>query len=191
MAIFKMIREKYVTETDLLNLLDYCDRQSCSTIADHLCCVNNMENIKNQFLYIQNCKGGNFNTRALHYVLSFDTRGWEQFMSLDKVNGCMMSFCFIYFKDHQHICFLHNKKGQRHFHIIVNPVALSNHKIFHCSKREYKAMCEDMAFMLGTTHGFAIQNISYITEEGNYRYGQETGGFLYQNRILPYENIKG
>lgn len=121
-------------------------------------------------------------TRALHYVLSFDTAKWERFMTLNEVNNCMEKFNLFYFHDYQHICYLHNKKNQIHFHIVVNPVSITDHKILHYSMEDYRNWYKDMAFTLGVSFGFAIQNISYIDEKGCFRYGNEKGGFMYQNR---------
>lgn len=188
MAVFKVINEKYNSEQDLYNLLDYCIRGSSNTITWEVFDYG-AETIKNQFLYVQNCKGTVLETRAHHYILSFDTATWEQFMSFNLVNNCMELFNGCYFHDYQHICCLHNKKGQIHFHVIVNPVSLVTHKIFHCSKTDYYRWCKDISFMLGASFGFAVQNISYINEEGKYRYGKNTGVFLYQNRMFPWEKL--
>lgn len=51
MAVFKVINEKYNSEQDLYNLLDYCMRGACNITTGELFNYG-VETIKNQFLYI-------------------------------------------------------------------------------------------------------------------------------------------
>lgn len=72
MAVFKIIDECYVNEKDLTNLLHYCCDKAVNRYTYNLFDYG-VDSIRNQFLYIQNCKGGELRTRALHYILIFDT----------------------------------------------------------------------------------------------------------------------
>lgn len=188
MAVFKIIDECYVNEKDLTNLLHYCCDKAVNRYTYNLFDYG-VDSIRNQFLYIQNCKGGELRTRALHYILVFDTQGWEHFMTLEKVNTCMGRFNALYFKDYQHLCTLHNKTGKLHFHVIVNPVSISNHKIFHMSSAEFEKWKKEIARYVCAPEGAALQSATYYDESGERKVGQEISGFMYQNRNHSWENL--
>ena len=87
MAIFKIAAEEngktavYRTEKDLRNLLFYAYNHSSYTIMENLYPIGEgiMECIYNQMMYLQQWRRvKSLNTRALHYILSFDTLRWEK-----------------------------------------------------------------------------------------------------------------
>ena len=81
MAIFKVATDPDTGEKKIYdsieqveNLIHYICRDSIMTELNTLFSLT-VDNIINQMLYIQSCKGGRLFTRALHYILSFDTDG--------------------------------------------------------------------------------------------------------------------
>ena len=89
MALFKIAEDtngnkvKYKEEKDLYNLIDYCIRESKHTEVLGMIPGDSII-LTNQFFYTQNCKGGVLDTRALHFILSYDSSGWEWEMNIQK-----------------------------------------------------------------------------------------------------------
>lgn len=66
----------YHNKKDLRNLLFYGYNKNRKIVVSNLYNIG-MESIYSQFLYLQNRRVKPLNTRALHYILSFDTQGYE------------------------------------------------------------------------------------------------------------------
>lgn len=190
MAIFKVVNEVYKSEEDLKRLISYVYSKalywkSYNTIT------NKMDLIEKQFLYIQKCYGGELRTRALHYVLSFDNRGWEHWMKLKKINQCTFLYAlYERFKNYQFFAAVHNHDTHMHIHFIINPVNRETLKVWHCSESEWNRMMQDMAYELFVHHKLALQSISYIDENGKLQLGNQISPFLYMNRDYSYDKLK-
>lgn len=132
-------------------------------------------------LYLQNCRGKKLNSRALHYILSFND---DEFTGENKLQGAIRFvswFNGFYFREYQHITVLHtDKQGRYDVHCIVNPVNVNDLSVYHCSPKEFHIWMKDIASNLYMLHQIALQSVSYIDEQGVMHYGNDFD--LYQNK---------
>ena len=147
MAIFKIAAGEngkatvYRTEKDLRNLLFYSYNHSSFRIMKNLYLIGTegaIECIYHQMLYLQWRRVKSLNTRALHYILSFDTLRWEKDVD-QKTMTDIMSFLNEYlFVEYQHMLFLHlDKQSHYHIHMIVNPVNINT---LHLCRETWKSI---------------------------------------------------
>lgn len=193
MAIFKIVDKeegkKYKNETELANLVNYVIRGSVIYRTQNLLNIRN-DMYLNQFLYVQSCAGKCLSTRARHFVLSFDTKGWEWQMKMDDVLY-VVQFCLMpCFKNYQVICGLHENEDGSHIHIVINPINLQNGKLLRWNKYEYQNFLWGMAEDLYMLFGMALLNVSYVDMNGNLKksFGETD---LYQNRYSKALPLKG
>lgn len=192
MAIFEIKNEEYVMETDLSALIHYVCIKSEFIALQGILNIGT-ELLVNQFLYLQNCAGKRLRTRALHWVLSFDSAGWEWEVDTAKIYNFVRGYMFGYFAGYQCICAVHDNKKNTHVHIVTNPVNIADYRLFHMSQMDYKNLCWDLAISLYVSMGVALQGVSYIDREGNLKKTSEFS-FLYENRCikeLPLLDCRG
>lgn len=157
--------------------------------------VNNLylcgrEAIVNQFLYCQNCRGKELQTRALHYILSYDTAGWEWEMDRQTTVRSTVAIWStakqfdLY--DYQCLMGVHDNGKNRHIHIIVNPVNQRTKKILHYGMYQYKRFIRVLAAELHMRFGLALESVSYIREDGRRIFSDETIK-LYEDRMYPWQ----
>ena len=196
MALFKIATDndgcklKYKEEKDLYNLIDYCIRDSKHT--ERLGVISDdPEMLTNQFLFIQNGKGEELDTRALHFILSYDSTGWEWEMNIQKTIESISTLLRIsssFLAGHQTIIVAHDNDKNCNIHIIVNPVNMWTRKIFHYSPYELKAFLKELASNLYMIYGLALSGVSYIGENGRCYWG--SNHFLYENRQYASQKLK-
>lgn len=196
MALFKIAEDnngdriKYKKETDLYNLIDYCIRDSKYTEVLGVR-PGDSEMLTNQFLYIQNGKGEELDTRALHFILSYDSAGWEWEMDIQKTIDSISTLLRIIspiLLGNQTIIVAHDNDRNCNIHIIVNPVNKWTRKIFHYGPYELEAFLKELAFELYMKYGLALSGVSYIGEDGKCHL--VCGHFLYENRQYASEKLK-
>lgn len=192
MAIFKIVDKDedgnkiyYNTPQDVVQLIDYVYRKSTVVYTSNLLNIGSV-GIANQILYQQNCSGKNFITKVLHFILTFDTKGWEREVDIDTLELCI-NICLIpLFQNYNCLFGIHNKQTNRHIHIVINPVAINDNHIFHWSKYEFKEFMRLLAENLYLLFGIALQSVSYIKENGNMAWSDNKGNYeLYENRLTP------
>ena len=84
-----------------------------------------IECIYHQFLYHQNRRVKELHTRALHYILTFDSQNYESDIDRSTIVSIMNMLNYFCFEEYQNICFLHeDKSSHKHVHWIINPVNL-------------------------------------------------------------------
>lgn len=196
MALFKIAEDnngnriKYKKETDLYNLIDYCIRDSKYTEVLGVR-PGDSEMLTNQFLYIQNGKGEELDTRALHFILSYDSIGWEWEMNIQKTIesiNVLLRIVAPFIEEYQTIIVAHDNYKNCNIHIIVNPVSKWTRKIFHYSPNELKAFLKELATNLYMIYGLALSGVSYVGEDGKCYWG--SGYFLYENRQYASEKLR-
>ena len=198
MAMFKIVNRSidesgneinYKEESDLYNLIYYVCRKGKAIEVQNIFPLGRFR-MANQMLYAQHCSGKKLKTRALHFVLSFDTEGWEWEMrgrtfyaSSAAIWGAAKKFDL---KDYQCIMAFHNKPRNRHIHIIVNPVNLRTNQILHYNMFQYKSFLKELALELHMRYGLALAGTSYIDERGRLRFSDEYE-IMYQDRMYPWD----
>ena len=180
MAVFKIVKENYIGEEDLGNLIGYVCRKSSIVVTQGLCHTE-YDLYKNQFLYLQHCSGKQMYTRARHWILSFDTAEWECGIGVRELYTFACCCMTEYVKGYQCIIGIHDNPKNRHIHMLINPVRLNDYKIFHLSPNDLKNLMWQMAQDLFMWFGIALQNVSYIDAEGRMR-KTDKARFLYENR---------
>lgn len=199
MAFFKMIRDeqgkakKYKTEADLYNLINYVLRESMYT-ETHLLIPGDAVIIANQFLYSQNCSGIEQSTRALHYMLSYDSVGWEHEMDVKSTMRSISMFRLLMsqfqLEEFEALFVVHDNGKNCNIHIIINPVSKITRRRLHYSLMEYQLFLRELAKELYMRNRLALCGVSYIDEQGKLVLDSGTGK-LYENRMYPYESLKG
>ncbi len=198
MALFKIAEDtngnkvKYKEEKDLYNLIDYCIRESKHTEVLGMIPGDSII-LTNQFFYTQNCKGGILDTRALHFILSYDSSGWEWEMNIQKtiesigiLRGLRIQFDL---EEYQTIIVAHDNQKNCNIHIIMNPVNKSTRKILHYNQYAYMTFLKELAFQLYMKYGLAVMGISYIGESSRCHLGENL--CLYENRQYSNEPLRG
>ena len=196
MAIFKIAAGEngkatvYRTEKDLRNLLFYSYNHSSYTIMENLYSIGEgiMECIYNQMMYLQWRRVKSLNTRALHYILSFDTLRWEKDVD-QKTMTDIMSFLNEYlFVEYQHMLFLHlDKQSHYHIHMIVNPVNINTLRL---CRDTWKGIGWKIAELLGQMYNIPLQCFTYRDYDGIVRFGNETGVDLYKDKWVKMLGIE-
>lgn len=192
MAIFKVIEEQYVCENEVGNLVNYILKKCRSFFTINLYDINNSL-YSNQILYLQNYSGKRLHTRMKHFVLAFDSYGWEWEIGEEDIRYFMYSFIMNYFENYQVICAIHEGNGGWHAHVILNPVNLKTYELLHWSKAEYKVFLFQLAYELYMRMGVALQGVAYIDTKGEFRKSSNETD-LYQNRwnkSMPLRNENG
>lgn len=177
----------YTHEKDLRNLLFYGYNRSKKTVWSNLYNLG-IESIYYQFLYLQKRRVKPLTTRALHYILSFDTQGYEWDIGYKKLVDIMEMIPVQCFREYQCIEFLHMDKSTHfHIHIIVNPV---NIHTLHVCRETFITTGNTIADWLGTMYEIPIQGFTYRNSYGHIVRGRETGSFLYMDKFMKKYNIK-
>ena len=177
----------YTHEKDLRNLLFYGYNRSKKTVWSNLYNLG-MESIYSQFLYLQKRRVKPLNTRALHYILSFDTQGYEWDIGYKKLVDIMEMIPVQCFREYQCVEFLHmDKSTHYHIHIIVNPV---NIHTLHVCRETFITTGNTIADWLGTMYEIPVHCFSYRNSYGHIVRGRETGSFLYMDKFMKKYNIK-
>ena len=110
--------------------MSYCMRKASDILPVNVD-LYSPEAVASQFLYIQRCSGKQLDTKAYHYILSFATQKYENFVSVDDIKAIMAFFAHDFLQKHQAVLCLHtNKKTHYHVHIIVDPVSFYNYHKF-------------------------------------------------------------
>lgn len=201
MAVFKIIDKDeeerkiyYRTQEDLINLIQYVCRNSVIIYTQNLLNIGDMQ-IANQMLYQQKCSGKKLITRALHFILSFDSLGWEWEVGIDTLESCIYVSLYSLLKEYQCLFGIHDKKSNKHIHIVVNPVAIDDNHIFHWSQHDFRCFMRRLAEDLYFLYGIALQSVSYIKENGHMAWANSEEYIeLYENRItkdIPLMDKKG
>lgn len=197
MAVFTIAEDNgkaavYPKERDLRNLLFYGYNHSVSTVMENLypIGVNSIiECIYSQILYQQWRRVKPLTTRALHYILSFDTQRWEKDLDYCKITSTMRVLNANLFNEYQHILFLHiDKQTHYHIHIIVNPINI--HTLQMC-RDSWEKTGWQIAEWLGVMYDIPLQSFTYRDYDGILRFGKETGIDLYKDkkaRALGFQN---
>ena len=197
MAIFKIAAGEngkatvYRTEKDLRNLLFYSYSHSSFRIIRNLYLIGTegaIECIYHQMLYLQWRRVKSLNTRALHYILSFDTLRWEKDVD-QKTMTDIMSFLNEYlFVEYQHMLFLHlDKQSHYHIHMIVNPVNINT---LHLCRETWKSIGWQIADLFNYMYNIPLQSFTYRDYYGRMKCGNETGIDLYKDKWVKALGIE-
>lgn len=177
----------YRSNKDLRNLLFYCHNHSVSCVMDNLYPLG-MECIYDQFLYLQKRRVKSVYTKALHFIVGFDTQNYEADIDIQTATTIMGSLGFLCFKEYQRILFLHiNKPSHWHIHYIVNPVNIYN---LHICRWSFWKVAYRFAEILGGFHSIPLVPVSYQDEQGHIVKGTETGCYVYQQKFIQKYNLK-
>ena len=175
---------RYTTPEDLDTLMDYCMKK-----ASYILPVNvdmySPKAVASQFLYIQKCSGKQLNTRAYHYILSFNTQRFEEFLSAADIRVIMALFASEFLQEYQAILCLHmDKKSHYHVHIVVDPINIYN---YHKFRNNMRVMLQKLAFEILNDFHIALDGVSYYDAKGRLKYDRDAHGMdLYQNMDNKY-----
>lgn len=177
----------YQTNRDLHNLLFYCRNHCVSCVMDNLYALG-MECIYDQFLYLQKRRVKPIYTKALHFIIGFDTQNYEADIDANMIGTIMNSLCFMCFKEYQRILFLHiDKPSHYHIHYIVNPVNINN---LHICRWSFWSVAYSFAEVLGDLYVMPLIPVTYQDERGRIVKGTETGSMAYQQKFIQRYNLK-
>lgn len=201
MALFKIItedengdRKLYKEPEDLARLIHYVYNKSIYFGTYNLFPLD-VDGIINQMLYLQSCKGKKLNTRALHFVLAYDTGGWEWQMDSQKVcrsiSTVLVAANTMGVNAYQCCAGIHDTETHKHIHFILNPVSCMDMKVLHYNMGQYMAFLKELALQLYGKFRIALAGVSYITEDGRMKYvnRRNDNSFLYENRRYSYEPL--
>lgn len=202
MALFKIATEDengdrkiYKNPEDLAGLIYYVYNKSIYFDTYNLFPLD-IDGIIHQMLYLQSRKGRQLSTRALHFILSYDTGGWEWQMVQGKVCESIATVLVaantMGVNEYQCCAGVHDTETHRHIHFILNPVNCNDLKVLHYSAGQYMAFLKELALNLYGTFRIALAGVSYITEDGRMKYvdKEKYGHFLYENRSYSYEPMQ-
>lgn len=195
MAFFKIVKTevgevaRYKAEADLKNLIYYICEKSVYTELNALVPCS-AEALTNQLLYCQRCSGKKLDSRALHFILSYDTIGWEWQMSIEKVIESVQILGRVAnqfgLSEYQFVMGVHDNGKNRHIHIAINPVNRMTKRILHYNIWDYKNFLWELAKELYWRYGIALAPVSYISERGELRRA-DGEPILYQDRLYSHQ----
>lgn len=177
----------YRSDKDLRNLLFYCRNHSVSCEMYNLHPLG-MECIYDQFLYLQRRRVKAVYTKALHFIIGFDTQNYEADIDIQMITTIMRSLSFWCFREYQRILFLHiNKPSHWHIHYIVNPVQIFD---LHICRWSFWNVAYEFAEILGGLYNIPLAPVSYQDQHGRIVKGTESGCGLYQQKFSRRYNLK-
>lgn len=178
---------RYVSKRDLRNLLFYAYNKRSTMVLNHLYNIG-IESIYSQFLYLQNRRVKPLSTRALHYILSFDTQGYESEVDYSLLVNIMCLIQNRCFQEYQCVQFLHmDKPSHYHIHLIINPVNIYDLSV---CRENIMTVGRNLSEWLGIMYNIPLQSFTYRNEMGSVVWGDETGAYLYKDKFLKNYNLK-
>ena len=191
MALFKVAKYEdevqeykdylYKTNKDLRNLLFYCRNHCVSSIMTHLYPFG-IESIYDQFLYLQKRRYKETYTKALHFIISFDSQNYEKSLDCYTIESIMSMTTKLCFPEHQCISFLHtDKASHKHIHYVVNPVNIND---LHIIRWSFWELANKFAEILGSMYEIPLVPVTYQNERGQIVKGYEAGDLTYQQKFL-------
>ena len=127
-------------------------------------------------------------TKAYHYIVSFDSQGHESDIGRYELESIMISLNQFCLSEYQAVQFLHmDKPSHYHIHYIVNPVHIYN---FHVCRETPKKTSYSFAEILGSIHGIALSPVSYQDGIGRIVRGTETGCMIYQQKFFQEHGLR-
>lgn len=176
----------YPNKKDLRNLLFYGYNKKRKMIVNNLYNIG-MECIYSQFLYLQNRRVKPLSTRALHYILSFDTQGYENDIRYKELVNIMEMIPILCFREYQCVEFLHTDRPTHyHIHIIVNPVNINT---LHLRTDSFFTTGKMISEWLGIMYNIPVQSFTYRNQYGHIVAGNQTDSFLYMDKFMKKYNI--
>ena len=177
----------YESNKDLRNLLFYCNNHSTSCVMDNLYPLG-MDCIYDKFLYLQKRRVKQVYTKALHFIIGFDTQNYEADIDSNMITTIMGSLSLLCFKEYQRILFLHvNKPSHYHVHYIINPINIYN---LHICRWSFWTVAYSFAEILGGFYNIPLVPVSYQDEQGRIVKGAESGCYVYQQKFIRRYNLK-
>lgn len=177
----------YPCKKDLRNLLFYGDNRKSAMVVNNVYDLG-MESIYSQFLYLQKRRVKPLNSRALHYILSFDTKGYESDIKYKELLNIMHMVPIQCFGGYQCVEFLHmDKPTHHHIHIIVNPVNINT---LHVCRETFITVGNRLSEWLGMMYEIPVQGFTYRNDHGHTVKGNETGSYLYMDKFMKRYNLK-
>lgn len=179
---------KYQYEQDVIYLVRYAIHKSRVFFYEKVYPFGDAaESIANQILFVQKQRNKALENRLIHLIISFRTGGYERFIEEMDIRMIMDEFIENYFQDCQRFICLHSDTpGHLHIHFIINPVRLSDYKV---ERLNLMGLMRSMAGYLATNYDVAVQRIDYYDGLGRLRMGEESGKFLYQNKLCKEKGI--
>ncbi len=166
---------------DLRNLLYYAYNKRSTMVLNNLYNIG-IESVYSQFLYLQNRRVKTLSTRALHYILSFDTQGYEKEVDYPLLVNIMCLIQTGCFQEYQCVQFLHmDKPSHYHIHLIINPVNINDLSV---CRENIMTVGRILAEWLGIMYNIPLQSFTYLNELGRLVWGNETGAYLYKDKFL-------
>ena len=172
MAVFVIARENeteenkiqtYKEEADLRRLLFYCMSKSNYTFYNHVYALG-IQCVADQMIFLQRCRYKPVYNRAVHYILSFDSKKGEKDVKVQQIKDMIWWIISCYFRDYQCVACLHTDKSTHlHVHIVINPVAPGDLSLYHYNFRRLKAV---LANDLGDIYHVALQGMTYYDQNG-------------------------
>ncbi len=176
MAIFKFINEKYESESDMQNLIQYCQKPAVCIYSPNMLTYST-QIIYDQFGYYKKFYFKEEGNQLIHCVLSFDSGYWERWASWQTAEWCAVRICDL-FEGFQSVAFVHPKKGQIHVHFLINTVSFVTGKRFHIGREEFWDFMKEAALWLSQEH-IALFPVSYFNEKGKFCLGNHDEDSLY------------
>lgn len=177
----------YPGKKDLRNLLFYGNNRKSAMVVNNVYDLG-MESIYSQFLYLQKRRVKPLNSRALHYILSFDTKGYEWNIKYKELLRIMHMIPIQCFSEYQCVEFLHmDKPTHYHIHIIVNPVNINT---LHVCRETFITIGNRLSEWLGIMYDIPVQGFTYRNEYGHIVKGNEIGSYLYMDRFVKRYNLR-
>ena len=177
----------YRYNKDLRNLIFYCYNHCTSYVMNNLYPFG-MACVYDQFLYLQKRRFKKMNTKALHFIISFDSMNYESDLDNNTLVSIMQMLNRFCFEEYQHILFLHtDKPSHHHIHYIVNPVNINN---LHICRWSFWSVAYSLAEVLGDLYDMPLIPVTYQDERGSIVKGTETGSMAYQQKFIQRYNLK-
>lgn len=183
------IEEKviYPQKENLQNLLYYLYNKKQAVAMGNLYPLG-IDCIFHQMCYLQERRVKPLRTRALHYILSFDSQGYENEIGVEKICDIMNLLSAVLFVSYQHIFYLHTDRPTHlHVHMIVNPVNIETRKVYEKSSMQ---VGQEIAYWLAAIYQIPVQNFSYRDLKGRIIFSKETEEGLYQDKMMEKWGIK-
>lgn len=177
MALFEYVNEQYRSEIDVINLIDYVQRNSYffdtpfSFSNSPFCLWNQMKFYKK---YYQKYAGN----LVRHFVLSFDTSRYENHVTLNNIKS-IGYFISELFCEYQPIFGIHKNTHHWHLHIVVNTVNIQTGMRLHIDRKNFHNLNKHLAELL-SNYKIALIPYTFYDERGNLNYGKVPALFLYE-----------
>lgn len=179
MALFEYVNKNYLSDTDVITLLNYIINNSYSFEAPfHF--TGSPENLWDQMKFYKKYYLKTDGNLIRHFVFTCDTSRYEKHVTTSTLYSIGLWISDL-FKEYQPIFGVHKNTNHWHLHIVVNTVNIITGKKLHIDRSDFHRLNLKIA-EIASYYKIALLPYTHYNEHGYLKYEAVPAPFLYENK---------